>query len=117
MATRIRASCDQCGDVELQVDDVVVRVCIDHDAGSYMFRCPGCDTSTVKDAEPRVVELLVAAGVEVIAWSMPAEMSERPSGPAFTHDDLLDFHELLESDGWQRELFDPAPGGSTFDLG
>lgn len=117
MATRIRASCDECGDVELRVDDVVVRVCIDDDAGSYVFRCPSCEMSIVKHAEPRVVELLVASGVEVAAWSMPAELSERPTGPAFTHDDLLDFHELLESDDWQRELFDPAPGGSAFDVG
>jgi hypothetical protein len=117
MATRIRASCDECGDVELRVDDVVVRVCIDDDAGSYVFRCPSCEMSIVKHAEPRVVELLVASGVEVTAWSMPAELSERPVGPAFTHDDLLDFHELLESDDWQRELLDPAPGGSTSDVG
>lgn len=117
MATRIRASCEECGDVELRVDDVVVRVCIDDDAGSYVFRCPSCAMSIVKDAEPRVVELLVASGVEVTPWTKPAELAERHDGPAFTHDDLLDFHELLAGDDWQRELFDPAPGGSAFDLG
>jgi hypothetical protein len=116
MATRIRASCEDCGDVELRVDDVTVRVCIDDDAGSYVFRCPGCDRSVVKDAEPRVVELLVASGVDVTAWSMPAELSEPRPGPAFTHDDLLDFHELLEGDDWQQALFDSAPGGSASDL-
>ena len=115
MATRIRASCEDCGDVELHVDDVTVRVCIDDDAGSYVFRCPGCERSVVKDAEPRVVELLVASGVDVTAWSRPAELSERRDGPAFTHDDLLDFHELLESDDWQRALLDTAPGGSAPD--
>lgn len=117
MATRIRASCEECGDVELHVDDVTVRICIDDDAGSYVFRCPSCEKSVVKGAEPRVVELLVASGVEVTAWSMPAELFESRRGPAFTHDDLLDFHELLESDGWQRELLDSAPGGSAFDAG
>ena len=117
MATRIRASCEECGDVELRVDDVTVRVCIDDDAGSYVFRCPSCDMSVVKDAEPRVVELLVASGVEMVAWSIPAELSETRHGPAFTHDDLLDFHELLESDNWQRLLLDPAPGGSAYDAG
>ena len=116
MATRIRASCEQCGDVELRVDDVVVRVCIDDDAGSYVFRCPGCEMSIVKPAEPRVVELLVASGVEVTAWTKPAALGERHAGPAFTHDDLLDFHELLDSDDWQRQVLDPAPG-SAFDLG
>jgi len=108
MATRIRASCEHCGDVELRVDDVQVRVCIDDDAGSYVFRCPTCAMAVVKDAEPRVVELLVASGVDVAYWSRPAELDERRSGPAFTHDDLLDFHELLESDGWERALLGSA---------
>lgn len=110
MATRIRASCEHCGDVELRVDDVQVRVCIDDDAGSYVFRCPGCTMAVVKDAEPRVVELLVASGVDVAYWARPAELAETRTGPAFTHDDLLDFHQLLESDGWQEELL-----GSAFD--
>jgi len=110
MATRIRASCEHCGDVELRVRDVQVRVCIDDDAGSYVFRCPGCTMAIVKDAEPRVVELLAASGVEIAYWARPRELHERPAGPAFTHDDLLDFHELLQGDGWERELL-----GSTFD--
>jgi len=108
MATRIRASCERCGDVELRVGDVTVRVCIDDDAGSYVFRCPGCAMAVVKDAEPRVVELLLASGVDVDYWTRPAELAERRSGPAFTHDDLLDFHELLQGDDWQRELLDSA---------
>jgi len=108
MATRIRASCEHCGDVELRVADVTVRVCIDDDAGSYVFRCPSCAMAVVKDAEPRVVELLLASGVDVAYWSRPAELSERPTGPAFTHDDLLDFHELLQGDGWERELLGSA---------
>lgn len=115
MATRIRASCEECGDVELHVDDVLVRVCIDDDAGSYVFRCPSCEMSVVKDAEPRVVELLVASGVELTAWSIPSELFEAHDGPAFTHDDLLDFHELLEGDDWQRTLLDPAAGGTATD--
>jgi hypothetical protein len=108
MATRIRASCEHCGDVELSVDDVQVRVCIDDDAGTYVFRCPSCTMAVVKAAEPRVIELLLASGVEIAYWSRPAELGERRSGPAFTHDDLLDFHELLESDGWERALLGSA---------
>ncbi len=115
MATRIRASCEECGDVELRVHDVHVRVCVDDNAGTYVFRCPRCTMSVVKEAEPRVVDLLLASGVEVTHWAMPAELRERHNGPAFTHDDLLDFHELLEGDDWQHELLGSAPG-SAFDL-
>lgn len=105
MATRIRASCGDCGDVELRVGDVEVRVCADDNAGTYVFRCPRCAMAVVKDAEPRVVDLLLASGVAMTTWSMPLELAERPSsGPAFTHDDLLDFHRELQDDGWYQRL-------------
>lgn len=107
MATRIRASCADCGDVELCVNDVEVRVCTDDNAGSYVFRCPSCDMAVVKDAEPRVVDLLLASGVTLTTWTAPAELRERPmTGPAFTHDDLLDFHHQLERDDWFDRLVD-----------
>ena len=89
-------------------DDVQVRVCVDDNAGSYVFRCPRCAMSVVKDAEPRVVDLLVASGVELTHWWLPAELHEHRNGPAFTHDDLLDFHNLLERDDWMNELLGSA---------
>lgn len=105
MATRIRASCGDCGDVELCVSDVEVRVCTDDNAGSYVFRCPSCDMAVVKDAEPRVVDLLLASGVTLTTWSAPAELREpRTDAPAFTHDDLLDFHDQLDQDDWFDRL-------------
>ncbi len=112
MATRIRASCSDCGDVELKVDDVSVRVCIDDNNGTYVFRCPSCTMAVVKDAEPRVVDLLVASGVSLTHWTLPAELRESRPGPRFTHDDLLDFHHLLEGDAWMEELLG-AGGGTT----
>jgi hypothetical protein len=104
VATRIRASCSDCGDVELRVDDVQVRICADDNAGSYVFRCPRCDMAVVKEAEPRVVDLLLASGVAMTTWSLPAELDERRAGPAFTHDDLLDFHDALQDEGWFEQL-------------
>jgi hypothetical protein len=112
VATRIRASCADCGDVELCVNDVEVRVCADDNAGSYVFRCPSCDMAVVKDAEPRVVDLLLASGVSLTTWTTPAELREpRGRGPAFTHDDLLDFHDQLERDDWFDRLLDGAGEG------
>jgi hypothetical protein len=114
VATRIRASCADCGDVELRVDDVHVRLCADDNAGSYVFRCPRCDMAVVKDAEQRVVDLLLASGVSMTTWTLPAELLEdRGDHPAFTHDDLLDFHALLEGDDWLDELLGADPGGSS----
>lgn len=103
MAT-IRASCPDCGDVELTTRDVQVRVCADDNSGSYNFRCPSCTLAVAKDAAPRIVELLVSSGVKLVTWELPAEMRERRQGPAICHDDLLDFHDLLGDDAWFDRL-------------
>ena len=98
MAT-IRASCNDCGDVELTTGDVRVRVCTIDNQGSYSFRCPSCRMAVVKSAEPRTVDLLVASGVAYTTWSPPLELTEpRGAGAPFSHDDLLDFHEFLRDD-------------------
>lgn len=103
MAT-IRASCATCGDVEVTSRDVTVRVCRDDSSGSYTFACPDCHGIVVKAAEPRIVELLVASGVRLVTWSLPSELSEAKVGDPIDHDDLLDFHALLETDGWMETL-------------
>lgn len=98
MAT-IRASCSDCGDVELTTADVHVRICDDTDAGTYAFRCPFCQMMVVKSAEPRTIDLLIASGVGFSTWSLPAELYETHIGEPINHDDLLDFHDLLQDDG------------------
>ena len=75
MAT-IRASCAECGDVELTTADVRVRVCTADNQGTYAFRCPVCLMTVVKPAEPRTVDLLVASGVTYETWAPPLELSE-----------------------------------------
>ena len=104
MAT-IRASCGDCGDVELTTADVQVRVCQEDSSGEYSFRCPTCRMTVVKPAESRTIDLLVASGVELSTWSLPAELAERPGGDPITHDDILDFHEMLHTDDdWMAAL-------------
>lgn len=98
MAT-IRATCADCGDVELSSDDVLVRVCVDNGEGTYAFRCPACAMAVSKPAEPRVVELLIASGVRLDRWRLPAELDETRAGEPIDHDDLLDFHRLLADEG------------------
>lgn len=104
MAT-IRASCPDCGDVELTTRDVSVRVCAADNHGSYAFRCPHCQLAVSKDAPARIVDLLVSSGVPMTMWELPAELGEQPEdGPTISHDDILDFHALLETDGWFERL-------------
>ncbi len=103
MAT-IRASCFDCGDVELTTHDVHVRVCTSDNQGTYSFRCPLCTMTVVKTAEPRTVDLLVASGVTYSTWSPPLELSEpRNFGEPISHDELLDFHGFLADDALLSE--------------
>jgi hypothetical protein len=103
----IRATCHECGDVEMTTADVWVRICDDDNSGTYSFTCPCCTNVVNKPAEPHVVDLLIASGVTWSTWRMPLEVRERSTqGAPISHDDLLDFHDLLESDDWFAKLAD-----------
>ncbi len=100
----IRATCQDCGDVELRSADLHIRICRQDRAGTYRFRCPQCRMIEVRNAQNEVLEVLLAAGVHCTEWSLPHELEEEHPGPAITHDDLLDFHEMLESQDWFARL-------------
>jgi hypothetical protein len=61
--TLINAVCDDCGDVELTPDDLVVVVDGIHGSGTYAFDCPTCDAAVTQYVSARLAQLLVAAGV------------------------------------------------------
>lgn len=93
----IRASCPTCGDVELTTRDVRVLLCSTTYESTYAFQCPSCRVSVSKPAEARVVDVLLASGISLSVWHMPAELDEPKSGPRITYDDLLEFHFELGS--------------------
>jgi predicted RNA-binding Zn-ribbon protein involved in translation (DUF1610 family) len=98
--TIVRATCPTCGDVELGVEYLTAIVCADTNEGSYAFQCPQCGMAVVKAAEGHVIDLLASAGVRLSVFELPAELGEIHAGDPFTHDDLLAFHDLLQSDDW-----------------
>ncbi len=103
--TTIKATCPGCGEVDLAADDILLRISGSSSAGnSYGFSCPTCQEFVQKPADERVVRLLLSGGVIPVPVHVPAEVLEPKTGPAFTYDDLLDFHEKLESDDWFAEL-------------
>ena len=112
--TRIRATCPECGEVELTPPDVELRVCQVEERSHYAFVCPECHRTVSKPADRRVVRLLTSGGVPARPWDPPEEALEPRSGPALTWDDLLDLHLELESPDWwarleaARALRDPA---------
>ncbi|MEM9200096.1 MAG: hypothetical protein AAGC53_00470 [Actinomycetota bacterium] len=61
--------------------------------------------TVVKGAEPRTIDLLVASGVHMDTWSLPAELAEIKNGRPINHDDLLEFHDKLhDSSSWDDAL-------------
>jgi len=94
--TMIRATCETCGDVELRVTDFQVLLCATTNEGSYVFRCPICRLAVSKPADARIVDVLIAAGVELVVWDMPAELAEEHAGPPISYDDLIEFHFQLD---------------------
>jgi len=106
MAT-IRATCPTCiRPVDLAPAQVLLLTRPDATGfGTYLYLCTTCDQVAVKPARPADITLLVSAGV------VPAPRTRQPTTPAgpsghppqirpLTHDDLLDFHILLDT--WSR---------------
>jgi hypothetical protein len=74
-----------------------------HRQAAYNFGCPSCLNVITKPADERIVRLLASGGVPVHEWPPPRQV---PDGPPLTYDDLLDFHTLLQTDGWFDHLID-----------
>ena len=106
--TTIRTKCPACGDVDLGADAIQMSLSSDGDRGEYTFTCPVCMDEVSKPASRRTVALLVAAGVvpseakeaatEPIPVMPDEDLSPYPGLPAFTLDDAIVFHWLLEDD-------------------
>ena len=87
--------------------------------GSYRFTCPRCDDSVEKRADRKIVALLVSAGVdleprggsdagETLFDQEPIATIEAlehaMAGPAFTIDDVIEFHFLLEDERYLNKF-------------
>jgi predicted RNA-binding Zn-ribbon protein involved in translation (DUF1610 family) len=102
--TTIKATCPGCGEVDLTAEDILLRIGAGQLRNSYGFSCPDCGRFVEKPADDRVVRLLLSGGVVPQLVHVPAEVLEVHSGPALSYDDLLTFHEVLETDDWFDEL-------------
>jgi hypothetical protein len=102
--TTIKATCPTCGEVDLTADDILLRIGAVADANTYGFSCPTCSEYVEKHADERVIRLLLSGGVVPVLIHVPAEALETKSGPPISHDDILEFHELLQDDDWVSTL-------------
>jgi hypothetical protein len=102
--TTIKATCPECGEIDLTADDVLLRIGASRAVNTYGFTCPTCTQFIEKAADDRVVRLLLSGGVMPVPVHVPAEALEVHDGPPINHDDLLDFHHELEDDNWFDQL-------------
>jgi predicted RNA-binding Zn-ribbon protein involved in translation (DUF1610 family) len=120
--TRIRATCPDCGEVDLRPIDIELHVVRSDggdvgDGSNYRFQCPECAEAVVKPADARIARLLATGGVSVAVEHEAFDLDDQlaglltaihpelpPVGAPFTADDVLAFHELLEQDDWFQRL-------------
>jgi hypothetical protein len=107
--TTIKATCPNCGEVDLTAEDILLRIGTVKSANTYGFTCPECHEFVEKPADERIVRLLLSGGVMPTLVHVPAEALEPKEGPPLNYDDLLAFHEMLEDERWFEQLIPPAP--------
>ncbi len=104
MKTNIRANCPNCGEVDLLSDDIHLELFdVESGSGFYCFECPQCELDITKPADSRIIELLKSGGVRAVVLERG-----RPGDPAFTYDDILDFHIELADEGSLKALLEPS---------
>ena len=90
--------------------------------GSYRFTCPSCADDVEKRADRKIVALLVSAGVDIAQRAGVPDQEPvfdqgsflepgPPAPPAFTIDDVIEFHFLLKDDRYIDEFL-ASSGGS-----
>ena len=91
--------------------------------GSYRFTCPSCEDDVEKRADRKIVALLVSAGVDIDQaegtlvghpelFDEPVDdpRGPLPTGPAFSIDDVIEFHYLLEDERYIEEFLASSGG-------
>jgi hypothetical protein len=110
----------------MSAEAISLEVSGDGERGRYAFTCPDCSADVTRAADRRVVALLLAAGVATAPGDEvepgppdrpllpPEDRNPRPDAPAFTLDDLIDLHFLLEDAAWlAEEATAGRPGGTV----
>jgi hypothetical protein len=92
MATSIGVTCPLC---EHKVNLGPAAITVVPDEMIYSFVCPTCGEFVTKDADDKIVQMLIDADVRVHAPHYPEEIAD-PSLPRITLDDVIDFGLELE---------------------
>lgn len=106
--------CPECGPIEILTQDIELVSFpgrpMDRNNTYYTFTCPACGAYVRRPADRITANVLTSAGVSMHAPRHPVFFERvvrprgTPAGPAFTPDDVLDLHLLLEREDWFSEL-------------
>ena len=106
----------------MKAEAISLELADDGEQGQYAFTCPDCRADVTRPADRKVVALLLAVGVntheaaEAAAQApslAPEDRNPAPNAPAFSLDDLIDLHFLLEDDAWLSEEIDAGASESS----
>lgn len=101
----IRTTCPTCHlSIELAPGAVELRAKAFGSTPGYAFACPVCATAALLPADPFTLAIITAAQVTL----QPVHPERHSGGPAFTFDDVLDFHQLLQRPDWFTQLVTTA---------
>lgn len=91
----------------LETDEIRLLVPADgSQRARVVFSCPTCGRRAAVGVVDQVADALLATGVPTSYGHPSLGRSRRraPEAPLFTHDDLLDFHLLLQDEDWFDRL-------------
>jgi predicted RNA-binding Zn-ribbon protein involved in translation (DUF1610 family) len=86
--TTIKTTCPDCGDVMLGIGGLQLLLTPHETGGTYTYQCPLCGVDRARAAGPRVVMVLLAAGVDY-AITQPGTITEA---------DIAAFVDALDAD-------------------
>lgn len=97
--TTIKATCPECGDVDLTPAEVrlEVRETLAGPLSDFAFDCRTCEAHVRGEATDDIVRSLERAGVLVRLTRLPAEVREEHQGAPISEDEVIAFGQWLES--------------------
>ena len=106
--TTIKVDCTKCQKENSFVsDDIWLRI-YSKESGRYGFSCEHCGEDVTREADERVILLLLQGGVLPLPVYVPAEFLEAKTGPPLNEQDARSLHELLDSPDWFERLQDTS---------
>ena len=99
----LKTTCEFCGEIELPVARVLLRIDPARNLIACVVRCPECGHRFLKDANEAMVVMLLAVGIEVSVWGsgtrdpfdLDIDGDVEPLRSPISHAELAEFRRWL----------------------